>query len=125
MYVRTYVRRQLDLFPNYSNIISCFHFVLAYVQYVCTYCTVWCTLSQALTHTTCTCVCVYVCTYVVSVSGEPCLSLLQGFECMVDLLNLQSEREDDPSAARALLDASKSLTRASLKVIEGAKVCGW
>ena len=44
---------------------------------------------------------------------------------MVDLLNLQSEREDDPSAAKALLDASKSLTRASLNVIEGAKVCGW
>ena len=135
-YVRTYVRRQLDLSPNYSNIISCFHFVLTYVQYVCTYCTVWCTLSQVLTHTACTCVCVYVqyvlttrnvCTYTyaVSVSGEPCLSLLQGFECMVDLLNLQSEREDDPSAARALLDASKSLTRASLNVIEGAKVCGW
>ena len=49
-------------------------------------------------------------------------SLLQGFECMVDLLNLQSEREEDPSAVRALLDASKALTRASLNVIEGAKV---
>ena len=43
---------------------------------------------------------------------------------MVDLLNLQSEREVDPSAAKALLDASKRLTRASLNVIEGAKV-GW
>ena len=63
--------------------------------------------------------------YLHCLSSEPCLPLLQGFECMVDLLNLQSEREDDPSAAKALLDASKSLTRASLNVIEGAKVCGW
>ena len=61
------------------------------------------------------------CTHIVSRFTLP-FSLLQGFECMVDLLNLQSEREEDPSAARALLDASKALTRASLNVIEGAKV---
>ena len=114
--VHTYVCRQLDLSSNYSNIIICFHFVLTYVS---TY------VLYSLTQLVHMCVCVYVRMCLHCLSGEPCLPLLQGFECMVDLLNLQSEREDDPSAAKALLDASKSLTRASLNVIEGAKVCGW
>ena len=37
-------------------------------------------------------------------------------------MTVQSQREDDPSVAKSLLDSTKAVTRGALNVIEGVKV---
>ena len=37
-------------------------------------------------------------------------------------MTLQSQREEDASIAKSLLDSAKAITRGALNVIEGAKV---
>jgi talin len=46
----------------------------------------------------------------------------KGFEAVVDLMTLQSQREEDASIAKSLLDSAKAITRGALNVIEGAKL---